>query len=340
MTGMVWFGKLSLAGCMLGLLLLAPSTWADGPVRVGLHPEVEVSHAVVKVRDVAELEGGTGAVQSQIGGLDLVEIPSVGDRRVLSGRQVLLRIVLSGVSSQQVAVQGAERAVVRRTAPDPDRPNGLAGLLVQSLQRQLASQLNVSQQDVRVRPLRQPELPSWPDAEMADAQVQLLAGSRLELGRMYPKVVLVADDRISPPIPLALEALARTRVPVSTRRVERGETLNQDNVQWASRWIDGQQQYVPQQQLEGAVASRPIASGQTITSDMVRKDVEDQDPYLVDRRRPVRLIARRGALTVYLHGAEPLQRGRQGDSIRVRNPSSRKVLTGQVVGEDEVEVSF
>jgi flagella basal body P-ring formation protein FlgA len=40
---------------------------------------------------------------------------------------------------------------------------------------------------------------------------------------------------------------------------------------------------------------------------------------------------------VVLSAAEALQSGRRGDTIRVRNPSSRRVITARVVGPGELQ---
>ena len=66
----------------------------------------------------------------------------------------------------------------------------------------------------------------------------------------------------------------------------------------------------------------------------------DKLPVVVRPRDTVRLVARKGGLTVIISAAESLQQGSVGDLIRVRNLQSNRVITGRVASREEVTISF
>ncbi len=85
--------------------------------------------------------------------------------------------------------------------------------------------------------------------------------------------------------------------------------------------------------LEGARALRPLAPGEAVR----KSDVEL--PQLVKQGHLVRLIARRGALTITAIG-KALDAGRKGDAVRAINIDSNKMIQGRVVDRAAVEVLF
>jgi hypothetical protein len=65
-----------------------------------------------------------------------------------------------------------------------------------------------------------------------------------------------------------------------------------------------------------------------------------EEPIVIRPRDVVRLSVRGQGLTVSIPAAEALQSGRVGDSIRVRNPRSGRIVAGRVVSAGEVEIEL
>lgn len=63
------------------------------------------------------------------------------------------------------------------------------------------------------------------------------------------------------------------------------------------------------------------------------------DVVLVTPRRPVKLVVQSGALRVEAPG-EVLQDGREGETVQVRNSSSKKQLFGRVIAADRVQIEM
>jgi flagellar basal body P-ring formation protein FlgA len=80
-------------------------------------------------------------------------------------------------------------------------------------------------------------------------------------------------------------------------------------------------------------------NGETKLAFPIQFDVKSSKPEtaLVIARRPVTLVVRAGGLTVEAAG-EALQDGREGETVQVRNATTKKTLRGRVVAADRVEI--
>lgn len=77
---------------------------------------------------------------------------------------------------------------------------------------------------------------------------------------------------------------------------------------------------------------RSVRAGAVMTPRHVRT------PLLVERNDTVTLIFRRGALTMETTG-RALDEGSEGDRVAVMNTTSRKRITGRIIGDGLVEVT-
>jgi flagella basal body P-ring formation protein FlgA len=67
------------------------------------------------------------------------------------------------------------------------------------------------------------------------------------------------------------------------------------------------------------------------------RDLELENPQIVDRGSAVTLLYKNGAMTLSARG-KSLQNGARGDTVRVVNMASNKSLEGLVTAENEVTV--
>lgn len=89
----------------------------------------------------------------------------------------------------------------------------------------------------------------------------------------------------------------------------------------------------------GASATIPVSAVVERTTPVGQREQRSLRTVLVKAGNPVELIVRVGGMTIQGTGI-PLDRGREGDEVRVRAVESGKVLVGTVVGEQTVQVSF
>lgn len=85
--------------------------------------------------------------------------------------------------------------------------------------------------------------------------------------------------------------------------------------------------------IEGAMLRRAVKPGEPL------RDAWLQVPPVIERGDRVRMVAVRGPLRITARG-EALGDGARGAYIRVRNLDSRKIVSGRVTGPGEIEMEF
>ena len=132
---------------------------------------------------------------------------------------------------------------------------------------------------------------------------------------------------------LKVDAVAETWVLVAG--MKRGQTLSASDV----RTLRLPASLIPQDvvrsasELEGAVLRRDVEPDQPIS----KRNIEL--PQLISRGERVTMIARRGALRISVMG-EALGGGRFGDTVKMKNLDSLRVVAGRVIGPQTIETEF
>ncbi len=133
-----------------------------------------------------------------------------------------------------------------------------------------------------------------------------------------------------------MDVEARTQMVVADRSLSRGSRLTEDDLRIEARdarRVRGEFFQDPEQ-LVGMEMSRSLREGTAVTGQHV------QAALLVDRGDRVQLRAGNdGSIRITSRG-RALERGREGDRIRVENLDSEREVQGRVVGHGEVRVSY
>ena len=342
--------------CALGtaiLVLLGTAAAAapePEPVAVVLRPEAAVAQPTVRIEDVARLHGGDPALRRRLAKLDLACLTP--DRPELAFPQQLIafRIQLAGIELRAFRVEGAERTAVRwQPAPGGDAVQLAAHFsvaeikdedIVAAARAHLQGRLPWPAEQVQIRlaqPVSLPELELAPEERLRLAAA--LPGHSPLAGRVRVEVALNVNDERRGSVPVFFDVQIQQEVAVAKRRIEAGEVLNAESLHADSRAVSSQTAYPTFQDcLAGQRAKRPLAPGQVIARADLEAVPTGAAP-LVRPRDAVRIVARVGELRISTSG-EALQEGRAGQTIRVRNTSSNRVIQGRVVERGVVEVDF
>ena len=96
-------------------------------------------------------------------------------------------------------------------------------------------------------------------------------------------------------------------------------------------------QFASYEQVVGSQVSRDIQQYDVIKSNFVRND-PIVDPLAVKKNTLVKIIVRRGRITVALRDAKALEDGRAGEQIAVLNPSTKERIRATVINSAMVEI--
>ena len=319
----------------LGLIMSCASTQAsDDVVLVKVPRTAQVQSELVQLGDIAAVIGGNPALRRQIAQLDIVERSTPAVTEKLTIEQIALRVRLSGVPRGAFTVTGGPRVHVSWGS------NGLNDRAVlESLRPQLAERLNVSPHDLELRLTR--PLPSSVSERVGEnAELRPLLPPLVRTGTVQLKVGIYQDNQLVQTIGVSVDVRIWRRVFVTNRRVAAGEALTDEVVRIDRRALSGRAAVDFADTISGQSTRRTLRAGTVVLRSDVAEPKPAQREIVIRNRDAVVLTARKGNLAVTLLGAEALQQGRIGDTIRVKNPQSGKIISARVVGASTVELRF
>lgn len=131
------------------------------------------------------------------------------------------------------------------------------------------------------------------------------------------------------------EAEVSVMLLVARRILNRDQQLSADDVKASRQSVGKQRQgfYGQVAEIEGLTAKRRIRAGQVLSPQLLGA------PLLVRRGQQVTIVATQDGIEAAAKGVA-LSNGAAGDVIKVRNPSSEKVIEVQVTGEGVVSSTF
>lgn len=308
---------------VLGLLLPALPAWARPSIHVAAHAEVRT--AQVRLGDVARLDGFETADRKRLAALDLGPAPMAGTGRLLP-KAYLASALEAAELPRGTQVRLPSRLEVSRAARTL-RGGDLASAVEGAVRDRLPPGTEISA--IHVPSLPDLKVPSGATrtieisipatlAEPVTAEVAIRDGDQL----VRSQKVSVRVDAMGTAFE-AVEAIARGRVlgEADVRPVRRPESqIPKDAIRDAA-------------ELAGATLRRDVRDGEPLTRRML--DL----PPLVKRGDRVTMTAARGAIRITAIG-EALGPGRQGESVKVRNLDSLKIVSGRVTGPQTITMEM
>lgn len=128
-------------------------------------------------------------------------------------------------------------------------------------------------------------------------------------------------------------AVSMLKVPVLSRRIDRGDTIQEDDVKWVERPGDDVRgnHITDAADLVGNHARRPLSPGELLRTSAV------EEPVLVEDGSLVTIRLQTGRINLTAKG-RALEDGTASDTIRVENISSEKTVSGVVTAPGEITV--
>lgn len=311
------------------------ATAIAGPVTVTVRQSAKVVGVVVQIGNVADLSGGSTTLRRKIAELDLTELKP-GRTESLSRRHVEARLLLSDVSTADYHVTGSSEVLVEALSEE-EIPVGDAAITA-PIQLAYASRLKIPADHILVQ-LTQPVGNLGVDARLAT--IRPLMPSAPRFGDVRMRIGLYVNRRLVKAVPVSVRVQRMRTVATATEEIERGQIIQAEHLELVARPVDSSSPVATAEQLVGRAARHAIGEGQRVSLRDVSYTVQKKtDPYVIRTRAAVRIVARKGSLTVFANAGEAMQNGRIGDFIRVRNTRSGRIVAAKVISSTEVQVSF
>ncbi|MFP6762640.1 MAG: flagellar basal body P-ring formation chaperone FlgA [Planctomycetaceae bacterium] len=311
---------------------------AGQPVTIILHDSVEAPGPVVRVGDLAELQGGSPAARRAIAGLDVVDTQS-SRPGVISRRLVEVRLLLSDIDSSLYRLTGPKKIVLLPRGREATA--SIDSMVTASIQLAYAERLSVPIDEIAVT-LTQPVRDFGNTGLDRHVLTRPFLPSRLGFGNVRLRLGVYADGKLLLSTVSVAVVVHRLRpVAVALQDISPGEILQASHIEVSRQPVSSAVPAVSLDQLIGRTARRSIGIGQHVgVRDVSTALPRKNEPYLIKARDRVRIVARKGTLTVVANAGEAMQNGRRGDTVRVRNSTSRRVISAKVISSTEVQVSF
>jgi flagella basal body P-ring formation protein FlgA len=148
-----------------------------------------------------------------------------------------------------------------------------------------------------------------------------------EVTGRFTASVLAPADRPTAELAISGRAVRVTEVPVLAHRIGRGDVINQADLAMAKVPVSqvGRDTLTDAKDIIGLEPTRPLMPGTPIRSQDVRA------PVLVPKNSLVTIVLRRAGMELTVQG-KALDEGSRGDTVRVMNTKSQRLLEAQVDG--------
>ena len=287
---------------------------ADAPntLRISMPGVVWAEGNACSLSEVADIDGPR-AVAERVGDL-LLTI----ENGVITREQVVAALKVSGLENVRIELRMPETVRVEKNdLSSPERP------LQEKEQKDLAGLIK--------------SLATW------DGEVEVQHQGDVPEGRLVAPASIVPGtaaatlkfrDSSGRERSLAVRLIWTQPALVLTRSLKKGDTLRESDVTVRQIRVNKPGVYVSKfSEVANRTAKKNLSQGEALTLNSVT------DAPIIERGKSVTIVVRSGGLVVRAKG-EALESGALGDAIKVRNTTSKTVLTAVVMAEDTVEVKI
>jgi flagella basal body P-ring formation protein FlgA len=317
-----WADLSALAFCVIALAALDAIA---GTGRIVVAPEVTVQAQVLRLGDIAALEGERAQA---LGTVVLGTAPAAGESRTLDGSFILSAIRREAGSLEGLTYTIPASVRVRRAAQEVSE-----AAVRQIIEEYLAQTLGAGAGDAVLRSVELPG-PVRVPAGAWTARVLAPPGMAL-LGRVRLQVEFSLDGRPAKTVWVTTDIGLYGPVVVATRPVARGELVSAADVTVDRLDLSQVARGVATDVAD--VAGRLARSPLVPYSPIRREQLES--PATVHRGDVVLLVVERGGMRITAPGEVRSDAGR-GEQVRVLNRVSRKDVVGRVRDASTVAVEF
>lgn len=280
-----------------------------------------VSDNIVRMKDIALMDTST---RSRIGQLVIAVSPELGKTDTIGKQEIYEKLVGNGITSPQI--KGANTVKIIRKGITV-KPSFFKEIIHNYIVTNSKWKDGIQVEIVSAKELVIPE--SGVRWQLEPANGQDFFGNILFKIKAFSKTTheeifsnwLVAKLKIT------------KQVAVSNRTIQKNERVGAGDIRWETREIDAfsKDALFDRREIIGQKAGRIIRPNSVITASLMEKK------YLVRRGAAATLVARLKSVKA-TSMVKVLANGSYGDTVRVMNTASHKILSAVVTGKNKLEV--
>ncbi len=311
---------------VLAVLILwsCPCLGAQGrDLYLHLPRAVRVKCRNLQLASIAVIKGGDSALAAKAMKVPMGRAPLSGEKIVIDRPTILARLATLGFNAAAVKITGARRVEITR-----DEVTIEAGRLIESAES-LLQKSRPGPAGCGWRLVRRPKGLVVPAGEKISLRSRLAAGA--SVGYVKVEVSALSDKRERARTAILFKLVYPVRQTVATKDIAVGQAITPDNAKIKIVHVESR----PRSAWTcpyGMLAAQTIPIGRVIQRGMVRTN------------RPAIVVRRNQTVTMKIEGigftvtatGQALQDGRPGESIKVRNTDSKRIISAKVAFDGTV----
>jgi flagella basal body P-ring formation protein FlgA len=298
----------------------------DGDILLQVHlpREITVRDSLLNLGQVSVVRGA-GPLVARVREIGMGRFSTPGQKVVLDRPTILSRLASCGIPPERIRLTGADAVTVRRQQEVLESEDFVE--TARQFLKQTASAPAVYEAIPLVRPK---DLALTGQPEDIQLKPQLVGNTARGLVTVQVRVIAGGRDIGSRDIPFRLKYECRQAVTRSD--IAEGTVLTSENVK-IEKMVSDRPEPVGWKPPYGLLATRALPVNMEIRDDMIHSARSD---VIVRRNRTVVIRIERPGLTVTAVGTA-LQEARTGETVKVRNEDSRRVIVCTVNPDGTVE---
>jgi len=309
---------------MMLLLACAAGALAEKAVSVKMHlpRSVVVNGKTIRLGDLGVIRSSDTALAAKASDIAMGRRPWSGEKIVVDRRTILSRLAANGISASAVSFTGSENVSVTRGE------KVFESRVLSRIAEAFINKTRPLDGQCKWRLLRKPEDLLAPGD--GDVRLQPRLGSELSGGCLSVEIVALRGNRQVGLARVLFKQLYSMRKLVAARDIPAGGVITPQNtrievvsvLRQAPRWISPY----------GMTCSRAVRAGAVVARSLwtTRKTT-----VVVRRRKSVRMKIQMAGFAIVAAG-QALEDGRVGETIKVRNADSKRIVLARVNSDGTV----
>ena len=315
---------------LLAFGLVAGPALAMEKVRIIVKAKASVKQDIVRLMDIAALEGGDPELAESLRYLEVASAPPLGQERVIRSDSLRRRLKQQRVNLESLEIKAPPFIRLSRDAQEISE-DFIKRLLVKYMETHLPWKRERGRFSiVSIRLSGKRLIPE------GNATYEVVPPRRLNLvGRATFRVLVRVDGNLATRLWAVLDVEVLAPVVVAVRTLPKGHVLQTQDVaiQEVRLGTLTQEPFEDISKVVGKQLARRVNQGEPIMQNRVA------DALVIKKGALVTIIAERGLLRVTVPGVA-LENGEKGKIIRVRNLNSLKTIFARVSDASTVRVDI
>ncbi len=316
--------RLAIVALMVAAAIIAPQARASGPA-IEVKAYAEVTGSVILVGDVADVAGMPEAEAGRIRGLRFGMSPRPGESLTFNAAQVKGKLYNAGVAVGDVELKLPETATIKRKAVV------VAGKeLVEGAADYLRKNLQWRRDNLTIAVKGEPSEIVLP---YGDLKIEYeMDGSPKRHGAQALRARVLLDGEVRRVMTMTSYLEVMAEVAVASKDLAAGRVITADDVEFKLTDLTKMRpgSYDSLQSLAGKQLVRAVRRGDEITRSAVA-DVPD-----ISSGATVKIVYKGAGFEVASMG-KAVEKGYAGETIKVINESSKKIISAVVIDSQTVE---